>query len=372
MFDRPTWIEINLANYAYHFRQIRKLVGPDVRIMAVVKANGYGHGIVLIARTAVKEGASYLGVINIYEARQIRDAGISTPILLLNYTHPDGVKEALDLNLTLNVMHDDVLTRVDKEARKRNIRAKIHVKIDSGMHRLGLMPEEALEFIPKIENYKNVYLEGIYTHFANSVDRDLSFAKTQLLVFRNFLKKLFDGRIKPPLLHTANSGATLRLPESYLDMVRPGIVTFGLAPSADFKSPFPLKPVMAIKSRIIQIRKIGKGETVGYGRAFRAKRDTTVATIPIGFGDGFRRSPVNWGYVLCHGKKEPLVGYVSMDLSSIDVTNIENPQVGDETVIIGSQKGQTIFLEDVAIRMGVKKSEITTLIPARVPRIYIE
>lgn len=369
--DRLTWAEINLKNFTYNFTSVKKIVGPKVKIMAIVKANAYGHGAVGIARQAEKLKADYLGVVCLYEARQLRDAGIKIPILILNYTDSPSVGDVLDLNLTLNVMDTDVLRTVDRLARKKGKIAKIHVKIDSGMHRLGLLPSQALKFIPEIENYKNIKLEGIFTHFATADEKDLWFTKKQLTTFQNILDELRGKNISPPFIHAANSAAVLRLPSAYFNMVRPGIILYGLSPSHDFKLPFTPKPVMTLKSRVAQIRCIGRGETVGYGRTFKAKKKTLVGVIPCGYADGLRRGPTNWGFCLVRGKRVPIIGRVSMDQTSIDVTSILNVQAGDEVVLFGRQKSEEISVDEIAKRIGTINYEVVSSIAARVARKYL-
>lgn len=372
MLDRLTYAEINLKNFQYNFSQVKKLVGPEVKIMSIVKAIAYGHGAVEIARNAEETGASYFGVVCLYEARQLRQNGIKLPILILNYTDTDSLNDCLDLDITLNIMHENILKSLDKLAGKKNKKAKIHVKIDSGMHRLGLMPDEALKFIPKIENYKNIILEGIFTHFATSDEADLDFTYEQLKTFKKVINTLAERKIRPRFIHAANSAAILRFPESYFNMVRPGIIQYGMLPSGDFKPPFTPKPVMSLKSRIVQIRKIGKGETVGYGRTFTAKKETLVGAIPVGYADGFRRSPNNWGQVLVKGKFAPLLGRVSMDQSSIDLTGIPDVKVGDEVVLIGTQGKNRITAESAAKTIGTINYEVTSAIASRVSRKYLK
>ncbi|MCJ7739795.1 alanine racemase [Candidatus Microgenomates bacterium] len=369
--DRLTWAEINLRNYSYNFNSIKKIIGSKVKIIAVVKANAYGHGAVEIAKQATELGASYLGVVCMYEAKQLRAAKIKTPILILNYTDPASVSEALDLNLTLNVMDKEVISALDKNAGRKNKTAKIHVKVDTGMHRAGLMLDEALRFIPTIENYRNIRLEGIFTHLATSDERDLSFTYAQLARFDELLAKLKEKKIVPSLIHAANSAASLRVKKAYYNMVRPGVILYGLAPSQDFKMPFTPKPVMSIKSIVIQTRIIEKGETVGYGRTFKAEIKTAVAVIPMGYADGLRRGPVNWGFVLVKGRKIPILGRVSMDQTSIDITNIPHVKTGEEVVLLGKQLNNEITAEDIASKIGTINYEVVAGIASRVSRIYI-
>lgn len=370
MLERLVVAQINLSHFASNFSSVKNLIGPKTKMMAVVKANAYGHGAVEIAKCAEKIGADYLGVACLYEAKQLRDCGIQAPILILGYSDSKTLRNAVDLDLSLNIMGESLLKDLDKFARRENKVAKVHVKIDTGMHRLGLMPEEAIDFIPRIENYKNIKLEGIFSHFATSDGSDLSFAKEQLNLFKNTVTKLKKKGVSPPI-HISNSAATLRLPQSHLDMVRPGIILYGLPPSLDFKLPFIPKPVLTLKTKIVQIRLIHKGESVGYGRTFKAQRDTLVAALPVGYADGFRRAPKNWGNVLVQSQKAPLLGRVSMDQSSIDVTHMPGVKVGEEVVLIGKQGQEEITARDVENQLGTIGYEVLTGLSSRVSYIYV-
>lgn len=371
MLDRLSFAEISLSNYAYNFSQIRKLVGAIVKIMAVVKANAYGHGAVPIAKKALDLGAGYLGVVCLYEARELREANINAPILILNYTDPKTVGEALKLKLTLTVMDKVVLKTIDKEAKKLGRKAKIHLKVDTGMHRGGALPEEALKLVKSAEKYKNVYLEGIFTHFATSDEKDLSFAEEQLEVFNKLLKSLREKNITPPLIHAANSAATLRLPSAYFDMVRPGVIMYGLPPSHDFKLPFTPRPVMSLKAIIAQIKRLKIGETVGYGRIWKAKRETLMALLPIGYADGYSRALGNCWHVLINGKKAPVIGRISMDQIVTDITDIPKVKVGNEAVIMGKQGKEEITATDIARQTGTINYEVVAKIASRVSRVYL-
>lgn len=369
MLERLIWAEINLTNYIYNFSSVKQLLSSGAQIIAVCKANAYGHGIIPIAKQAEKLGASHIGVVCLYEGKILREAGIKIPILVMNYTDAESVEKAVDLDLTLNVMDESVLKRLDTYARKKNKQAVIHIKIDTGMHRLGLSPEKALQFIYRIEQYKNIQWEGVFTHFATADEKDLSFAKQQLHVFHTFLDSL---STEPPIIHAANSAAALRMPQAHFTHVRPGIILYGLAPASDFSLPFTPKPVMSLKTKIVQIKEIGEGESVGYGRAFIAKKRTVVAILPGGYGDGLRRATTNFGEILVKGKRAPIIGRVSMDQTTIDVSEISNIAVGDEVVLIGSQGSQTITAEDIAKRLGTINYEVVSAITERVSRVYIE
>ena len=379
MSGRLVTAEINLNHFAHNFKSICNLVGPKTKIMAMVKGNAYGHGDIEISKSAIKLGANYLGVACLYEAKRLRDAKITTPILLVGYTDPADFPTAFDLNLELNIMDESSLAALNKLARRQNKIAKIHVKIDTGMHRLGISPETAQKFIPQIENYKNIKLVGIYSHFASSDEKNLSFTRQQLKVFKELIFKLVSSnQLLATSYHIANSAATLRLPESYLDMVRPGKILYGIPPSLEFKMPrrlagrpFQPQPVLCLKTQIVQIQKIKKGDSVGYNRTFVAKKDTIVATLPVGYGDGFRRAPKNWGQVLVNGHFSSLIGRISMDQTTIDVTRIHDVSVGSEVVLIGRQGQKEITAWDVAQSLGTSSYEVLTSLASRVTRKYI-
>lgn len=371
MIERLNWLEINLKNYQHNFNSVRKLIGTNVKIMAVVKANAYGHGLVEIARQAQKSGAGYLGVVCLHEARLLRESGNRLPILIFNYIEPNSVEAAIKLDTSLTVMDEKVLKVIDKSARRQNKLVKIHIKIDTGMHRAGMLPGDALRLIPSVENYKNVYLEGVFTHLATSDEKSLDFTKEQLTLFARCISKLKENGINPPLIHAANSGAVLRLPSAYYDMVRPGIIMYGLAPSADFRLPFHPKPVLSWKSIIAQIRNIGKGETVGYGRTFKAAKKTMVGLVPVGYADGLRRELSNKWHVLVKGRKAPIIGRISMDQMSVDLSQIPNVEIGGEIVIIGKQGKDSISAEDMAAQLRTINYEVISTIGERVSRVYL-
>ncbi|MBI2616891.1 alanine racemase [Candidatus Gottesmanbacteria bacterium] len=365
---RLCWIENNLQNYTRNFQNIRKLIGPTVKIMAVVKANAYGHGISCIGPHAGKIGADFFGVVCLDEAQELREIGIAKPILILNYTDTGSIEEAINLKLRLNVMDEKVLKTLNRIARKNGVRAPIHVKVDTGMHRLGLAPSDALHFIKKIEGFPNIFLEGLFTHFASADEKSLAFTRDQLQIFQEFLATLSKKGINPPVIHAANSAAALRLHQSHFSMVRPGIALYGLSPSPDFRLPVNLHPVLSFKTIVTQIRQIRKGESVGYGGTFTASQKMLVATLAVGYGDGFRRAPRNWGEVLIKGKRAKIIGRVSMDQASIDVTKIPEVCLGDEVVLIGKQGNEEISATHVATKIGTINYEVITTLTERVER----
>ncbi len=372
MTDRLVTAEINLTKLIHNLEKVRVVIGSQVKLLGVVKGNAYGHGIQRVGKVLEKEGINYLGVSCIYEARLLRNAQIQTPILLLGYTDPASVGEAIRLGCTITVIDKEVLKCVEVESKKRNKITSIHVKIDTGMHRLGISPKEVLSFISGISAYPHVFLEGVFTHFATADEKDLGFANEQLLKFREVITTLEQRGIHPPLIHAANSAAILRMKESHFSMVRAGKVLYGpLSLPNSLDTSKGSESILSLKTQIIQVRVIEKGESVGYGRAFVARKKMRIATLPIGYADGFRRSPTNFGHVIIEGKKASLIGRVSMDQSSIDVTKYTRVKVGDQVVVIGEQKGKKVTTQDVADQVGTISYEVLTALSERIERVYI-
>lgn len=374
MSDRLVTAHIDLGKYAHNLTAIRSRVGKDVAIMAVIKANAYGHGIVEIAQAAIEQGVRYLGVVCLYEARQLRSAGITHPIMLINYLDPASCGEALDLDLTLTVMDVEVIKHLEKLSKERGVITKIHLKVDTGMHRSGCDPDECSDLIKLIKSSKHLVLEGIFTHFACSDDPDQTHIHEQLRCFNNVLRELRKLNIHPPLIHAANSAALLSDPATHFTMVRPGIVTYGINPlpknhprydevSHDFS------PILALTSQIVHIRTLGIGEHIGYGGTYTTTKDSKIALIPIGYGDGLMRYGKSTRQMIVYGKKAPLVGRVSMDQSCIDVTDID-AKVGDEVVVIGSQGAEQITATELASQSDTIDYEVLTGIMPRVTRCY--
>lgn len=371
MRDRLVYAEVDLKAFADNFSQVKEIVGPRVKVMAVVKGNAYGHGITQIALQAEKLGADYLGVACLYEARKIRQAGVKLPILILGYTDCDSLEEVLNLAVTPTIIDLTVAEYLNELSRLRNIVTPVHINVDSGMHRFGLLPDEALKLLEQLQRLQNIKVEGVFTHFAESDAADLTFTKEQLAAFTLFLQKLETLRLTPPLVHAANSAAVLRLPESHFSMVRVGKILYGPISLMRTKTPFIPQQIVSLKTKVVQLKNIEKGQSVGYGRAFFAPGDMTIAVIPVGYADGFRRAPQTYGEVLVKGERCPLVGRVSMDQATIDVTHVSDVVVGDEVVIIGKQKNQEISVINVADRLGTISYEVLTSFTERVGREYL-
>src|SRR6266568_756999 len=370
--DRPTWVEIDLSAIAHNTRQIQSLIGPNVRILASLKADAYGHGALKVARTVLHNGASMLGVATLSEAIPLREAGIHAPILVFGYVPHWQMREAVRLRLTLTLYSIESAQALSRASQALNLTVKVHVKVDTGMGRLGIRAEriaEIVELLHEISELLRLELEGIFTHFAMADTQDQTHARMQLARFQHVLQCIEKEHMRPPLVHAANSAAILCLPEAHFDMVRPGIALYGLDPSSEVSLPAEFRPALSFKTQVAQVKDMPEGESISYGCAFTTNRPTRVAILPVGYADGFRRAPTNWGSVLVHEQEAPLLGRVCMDQCIIDITLIPHVRVGDEVVLIGRQGTASLTAEQVAQRLGTINYEVVSEILARVPRV---
>ena len=377
--------EIDLKALAHNFKELRRITHPDARLMGVVKANGYGHGAIEVARCALQNGAAVLGVARIEEAIRIREAGIEVPILIFGYTLPELATDILKYDLTQTVYTYASAQALSRTATSLKKKIKIHIKIDTGMGRLGLLPQnfrenhsgainaDAVKECLAIAGLDGLELEGIFTHFATADSADKAYAEDQLDLFMNFLNRLRQAGLEPSVRHAANSAALIDMPRSHLDMVRPGIASYGLYPSDEVdKKHVSLKSAMALKARIIHLKKVPAGFKVSYGSTHETSKATTIATIPVGYADGLNRLLSSTGQMLVHGKRAPIIGRVCMDLTMLDVGHIDNVQIGDEVVIFGQQGSDAITVDEIASTLNTINYEIVSTITARVPRIYLK
>ena len=378
------WAEIDLKAIAHNVAELRRITQPQSRLMAVVKANGYGHGAIEVAQCALKNGAVALGVARIEEGIQIREAGIQAPVLIFGYTLPQQAADLLEYNLNPCVYTAASAHKLASTAASRGKNIMAHLKVDTGMGRLGQLPQnfkdgnptainaDALEETLTIAGLDGLELEGICTHFATADSFDKSYAEKQLDLFKNYLKRLHQAGFNPPVRHAANSAALIDMPQSHFDMVRPGIAIYGLYPSAEVqKNRVSLKPAMALKARIIHLKKVPAGFKVSYGSTYETRKPTTIATVPVGYADGLSRLLSSRGQMLAHGQRVPIIGRVCMDLTMLDVSSIENVQVGDEVVIFGQQGNETLTVDEMAALLNTINYEVVTSITARVPRVYL-
>jgi alanine racemase len=367
--ERPTWLEVDLEAIAHNLRLVRHAVGDGVGVMVVLKADGYGHGAVRVARTAVNNGARMLGVACLSEGVVLRRAGIGAPILVLGYTPAWQAREVVLNDITATAFDLDMARAFSRAAGEVGRTAHIHVKVDTGMGRLGLLPDEVLPFLRQAATLPSLAIGGIFTHFAVADETDKTYTYWQLDRFRSVLQEAREAGFAFPLVHAANSAAILSIPEARFNMVRLGIALYGLAPSADTPLPPGFRPALSFKTRVAQVKALAPGSFVSYGNTYQTRGQEQIVVIPVGYADGFRRAPAHWGYVLVKGRRAPIVGRVCMDQTMIDVTHIPNVRQGDEVVLIGHQGGETITVEEVAARLGTINYEVISEILARVPRV---
>lgn len=368
-----TIAEINLSNLIHNLNQVRAKISPDCRILAVVKANAYGHGSVEVSRELEKAGVDMLGVATVDEGVRLREAGIEKSILVLGVMCEDGVPEIIKWRLTPVVYSMPVVKLISDAARIDGITVPVHVKVDTGMRRIGVDPEGAAEFVANVSGLKGIRIEGIMTHFAEADLDDKDFVREQLSRFMMACKRIEETGLRIPLRHVANSAAIMEMKETHLDMVRPGIMLYGYPPSPQLDNKVGLKPVMSLKSRIIYLKQVPPKTGISYGRIFTTSRETTVATLPAGYADGFSRSLSNLGQVIVRGMRAPVVGRVCMDMTMVDVTDIPGASVGDEVTIIGGMddEGTGISANDIAAWTGTISYEILCRIGERVDRVYV-
>lgn len=366
---RLAWVEIDSQAILNNLKVIQKQVGEKVKIMSVVKANAYGHGAVGIAKIVDPE-VDYFGVSSFFEARQLRENGIKKPILILGYTPAENYNDMIDYDITVTIKNLDIAKALVTAARRKEKTAKVWVKVDTGMHRLGLEPDQVLYFVKKLQDLPNLHIEGIFTHFADA-DGDIEFSKIQLSRFNKVLEELNKEGIEIPIKSAAASAGIFNLPESHLDLVRPGLALLGInRDSKSFFSP-ETKRALVFKTEVVQIHELQVGETVGYGRAFKVTRPSRIATLAVGYGDGFRRAPENWGEVLIKGYRAPLAGRVSMDQSAIDITDIPaDIRAGEEVTLIGKNGKEEITVEQVADKLKTSPYEVVVNLSSRVTRLY--
>ena len=370
--ERPTWIEVDLAAIAQNASTLKAIVGPDVALMAVVKADGYGHGALRVAQTALLNGATWLGVATVSEAQPLRHAGIEAPILVLGYTPAWQARDAVRLGLRVTLFSLDVAQSLSAAARALGRQVAVHIKVDTGMHRLGLPADEVLDFVEAVAALDGLRVEGLFTHFSVADSAEgwyTTFTQRQLDAFGAVLAALDERGMRPPIVHAANSAGTLAWPAAHFDMVRPGIALYGLAPSADVALPDGLRPALSWKTQIAQVKRLPPDSYISYGATYRTATEEQIAVIPVGYADGFRRAPQNWGEVLVRGQRAPLVGRVCMDQAMIRVDHIPSVRQGDEVVLIGQQGAARLSAEEVAARLGTISYEVVSEILARVARV---
>jgi len=367
--ERLTWAEIDLSAIRHNVRVIRQLARKNVEIMAVVKADAYGHGSVPVAKAVVEAGADRLGVASLSEAIELREAGVYFPIQILGCSLPEQAVEIIHYNLAQTVSNEEIVYALSKAAVKEKKIARIHVKVDTGMGRVGVAADKLGEFVTKISAYEAVRVEGIMTHLPCADEPFDEFTPSQI---KRFAQLISDTRIRSlgARYHAANSAGIVRYPASHFDLVRPGLMIYGATTVPDCPVQKLLKPALSLRSQIVQIREMREGDPVSYGSTHRLPKDTLVAVVPIGYADGFSRALSNKAWVLVNGKRAPVIGRVCMDQCLIDVGEVDNVHLGDIVTLIGTDNGESIRVEDVAAAAGTIPHEILCTIGKRVERVY--
>jgi len=378
---RATVAEVHVSNLRHNVQALRSLLQPGVRLMAVVKADAYGHGAGPCTRAVLEAGADTLGVGILTEGIELREQGIKAPIHVLVGIFPDEANELIQHNLTTTLYSRPLAETLSQRAGRLGKDVGVHIKIDTGMGRLGVSPDQLPGLVEYIAGLNNVRIESLFTHLSSADDSDPEFTQNQIAQFQSALQQLKSAKFNIPLAHCANSAALLQFPESQFDLVRPGIALYGALPAPGLGSvadalttvnkSFPLLPVMQWKTRILTINSLPKGSPVSYGKKFVTSRDSKIATLPVGYADGLERLLTNRMQVLVRGHKVPQVGTICMDMCMVDVTNITGVQEGDEVVLIGQQGNETITADEMAAQANTIPYEILCGVGKRVPRIYL-
>jgi alanine racemase len=372
---RPTRAEINLDNLEHNVREIKRIVKPNTAICTVVKADGYGHGAFNISKTVLSSGASYLAVAILDEAIELRQKGIKAPILVLGYTPEDQFNIVIENEITQTIFSLRSAEILSRYATLYNKTARVHIKLDTGMSRLGFQAElSSIPFIEKIFRLDGLRVEGIYTHFAKADEADKSFTKEQFRKFIEITKILKNRGFNAPLLHAANSAALIDLTHMHLQMVRPGIILYGIYPSNKVnKKKIKLKPVMSFRTRVAHIKTLSRGRAVSYGGTYVTTRQSIIATLPVGYADGYARSLSSRAEVLIKGQRAPVIGRICMDQCMVDVTDVHGSvEPGEDVVLFGEMGKEKISAEEIAEMIGTIGYEVVCSISKRVPRVYIK
>lgn len=367
------YIEVNLDHILSNAENIKSHIGKETKIVAVIKTDGYGHGSIAPAKKLEDKDFMYgFAVATEEEAMELVESGIKKPVMILGYTFPYAYEEMAENGIEPAVFREDMLEEMGKAALKRGKKMRLHVKVDTGMGRIGITPDEkGLAFVKKVAKTEGVELAGVFTHFARADEADKTSAKEQLQKFNAFIEKIHENGIHGFLCHCSNSAAIMEMPESHMDLVRSGIILYGLKPSDDVKmEALPLKPALSFYSSIVFIKNMEPGLPISYGGTFVTKENMRVATIPIGYGDGYPRSLSNKGYVLVHGKKAPILGKVCMDQMMVDVTNIPEAKEGDKVTLIGRDGEEELSADMLGELSGRFNYELICDLGKRIPRIY--
>lgn len=370
---RPVWAEVDLDKLAHNMREIRRITKSE-KIIAVVKADAYGHGAVDVAPVLLENGADSLAVAMLSEAMELRRSGIECPIMILGFTPPELIDNLLKYDTQQTVYSYEYAKELSKMALHENKIAKIHIALDTGMGRIGFLPnDESVEEVCKISKLPNIFIEGLFCHFSTADEKDKTYTNIQVKKFDNFYEKLKEKKVYINTRHIANSAAIIDLPEIHYEAVRPGIIIYGYYPSDEVNmKKIDLLPVMTLKTNVIHIKTLPPGEYVGYGRAYKTEKESVIATLPIGYADGYTRLLFQKEKVIIKGKFASVIGKICMDQCMIDITDVSGVKVGDEVILIGEDGNNKFNADIVGKLIDTISYEIVCMIGRRVPRVYIK
>jgi len=370
---RPVWAEVDLDKLAHNMREIRRLAKSE-DIIAVVKADAYGHGAIDVAPVLLENGASRLAVAMQSEAVELRRSGIECPIMILGFTPPNLIDNLLKYDIEQTVFSYEFAKKLSKMAKKKNKIAKIHIALDTGMGRIGYLPnDKSVQEVYNISTLPNIIIEGIFCHFSSADEKDKTYTYNQVKKFDDFYEKLKAKQVYIKTRHIANSAAIIDLPETHYEAVRPGIIIYGYYPSDEVnKEKIDLKPVMTLKTNVVHIKTLPPGEYVGYGRKYKTEKESVIATLPIGYADGYTRLLFGKAKVILKGKFAPVIGKICMDQIMVDITGIDGVKIGDEVILIGEDENNKFTADIVGELIGTISYEIVCMIGKRVPRVYIK
>ncbi len=367
---RPTFCCIDLEALRSNFRRIKEKVGPQVKVLSMVKANAYGHGAIAVAQTLADEGTDAFGVATLEEAVELRQATIRQPIVVLAGTYVEQSDQFLEHGLTPVIHELETLRSLEAAIQRQSATLAIHLEVDTGMGRTGFLAAGLDLWLAELRKLKALRIEGVFSHFSDAESANETYSENQVRNFLSVITSLRNAGVTPSLVHMAKSAAVLTVPDSYYDMVRPGLALYGIYPSPQLSQEIALRPVLSWKTRIFQLKRVPEGTSLGYGRTFVTRRESLIGTLPVGYADGYQRSLSNRAVVLVRGGRAPVAGRISMDLTTIDVTDIDGVQQGDEVILLGRQGDVTISADEMASWANTISYEILTSIGARVPRIY--
>ena len=363
---RPTWAEINLDYLEHNFKEVKSLLSQRTKVLVTVKADAYGHGLIPVAKRLVTCGVDYLGVASIDEGIELRKAGIKTPILLLGLILKEDIQPLFTYRLTPTICDRGLALALNARARAQKERIAVHIKVDTGMGRIGVLPEDAFKLVSEIHKLKHIHIQGIFTHLALA-DCDRDFTAGQINLFNKLVGDLKKSGIVIPLVHAANGIGLIRHRSSHFTMVRPGLVIYGLPPQKNLN--LNLKPVLSLKTRVVFIKRVGPGYGISYGLTYVTKRNAWIVTLPVGYGDGYPRNLSNLAWLLIGGRRFRISGRICMDQIMVDVGNYK-PKIGAQVVLIGKQGKEQVTAQELAELSGTISYEIVCGLGNRIPRIY--